>query len=260
MHTLDRILQILENARLAIGRHFGWRIARIIDHPPIFSLARGAATPIDPVSTLFLVVFLDLIGFGMIIPVFPFYAEQVGVAPASVIFFLGLYSLGQLVGAPIWGSLSDRIGRRPVLLITLLANAGASAMLAFSTTGTMLAISRIVAGLAAGNISAAYAYTTDITTDATRPKALGLLGSAFGMGFILGPALGGLLAGTNPSDGSGFARVAYGAAVLSLVAFVLTLFRLPESLPPEKRRASTTKRAGMGTYFARPVLRDLLVA
>ena len=260
MHTLHRILQILENARLAIGRPFGWRIARIIDHPPIFSLARGAATPIDPVSTLFLVVFLDLIGFGMIIPVFPFYAEQVGVAPASVIFFLGLYSLGQLVGAPIWGSLSDRIGRRPVLLITLLANAGASAMLAFSTTGTMLAISRIVAGLAAGNISAAYAYTTDITTDATRPKALGLLGSAFGMGFILGPALGGLLAGTNPSDGSGFARVAYGAAVLSLVAFVLTLFRLPESLPPEKRRASTTKRAGMGTYFARPVLRDLLVA
>ena len=260
MHTLDRILQILENARLAIGRHFGWRIARIIDHPPIFSSARGAATPSDPVFTLFLVVFLDLIGFGMIIPVFPFYAEQVGVAPASVIFFLGLYSLGQLVGAPIWGSLSDRIGRRPVLLITLLANAGASAMLAFSTTGTMLAISRIVAGLAAGNISAAYAYTTDITTDATRPKALGLLGSAFGMGFILGPALGGLLAGTNPSDGSGFARVAYGAAVLSLVAFVLTLFRLPESLPPEKRRASTTKRAGMGTYFARPVLRDLLVA
>jgi hypothetical protein len=84
---LDRILQILENARLAIRRHFGWRIARIIDHPPIFSLARGAATPIDPVSTLFLVVFLDLIGFGMIIPVFPFYAEQVGVAPASVIFF-----------------------------------------------------------------------------------------------------------------------------------------------------------------------------
>ena len=76
--------------------------------------------------TLFLVVFLDLVGFGLIIPVFPFYAEQVGVNPASVIFYLGLYSLGQLVGAPIWGSLSDRIGRRPVLLVTLLANAAAS--------------------------------------------------------------------------------------------------------------------------------------
>ncbi len=210
--------------------------------------------------TLFVVVFLDLIGFGMIIPVFPFYAERVGVEPASVIFFLGLYSLGQLVGAPIWGSLSDRVGRRPVLLATLLANAAASLMLAYSTTGSMLAISRIVAGLAAGNISAAYAYTTDITTDATRPKALGLLGSAFGMGFILGPALGGLLAGSNPDDDGAFARVAYGAAVLSLVAFVLTLIRLPESLPPEQRRTKTTKRTSMMTYFKRPVLRDLLVA
>ena len=130
----------------------------------------------------------------MIIPVFPFYAEQVGVHPSSVIFFLGLYSLGQLVGAPIWGAMSDRIGRRPVLLITLLANA-------------------------AGNISAAYAYTTDITTDETRPKALGLLGSALG-------------------------RVAHGAAIMSLIAFVLTAVRLPESLPPEKRsRRSRSSRA-----------------
>lgn len=196
----------------------------------------------------------------MIIPVFPFYAEKVGVDPASVIFFLGLYSLGQLVGAPLWGSLSDRIGRRPVLLITLLGNAVASVMLAFSTSGMMLAVSRIAAGLAAGNISAAYAYTTDITTDATRPKALGLLGSAFGLGFILGPALGGLLAGSDQDHGSALARVAYGAAVLSVVAFVLTYFRLPESLPPEKRATKTTVRPGLRSYFTRAVLRDLLLA
>ncbi len=208
--------------------------------------------------TLFLVVFLDLIGFGMIIPVFPFYAQKVGVDPASVIFFLGLYSLGQLVGAPIWGSLSDRIGRRPVLLLTLLANAGASLMLGYADSGVFLAISRIVAGLAAGNISTAFAYTTDITTDATRPKALGLLGSAFGLGFILGPALGGLLAGANPDDAGALGRVAHGAAVLSLVAFVLTLVRLPESLPPEKRAARGTKRVSLIAQFKRPVLRDLL--
>lgn len=210
--------------------------------------------------TLFVIVFLDLIGFGMIIPVFPFYAERVGVAPSTVIFFLGLYSAGQLVGAPLWGSLSDRIGRRPVLLATLLANAASAFMLAESDTGLTLALSRIIAGLAAGNISTAYAYTTDITTDATRPKALGLLGSAFGMGFILGPAIGGLLAGGNADDGSSLGRVAMGAAVLSLVACVLTLLRLPESLPPEKRRQKHTKRAGVGVFLARPALRGLLLA
>lgn len=210
--------------------------------------------------TLFLVVFLDLIGFGMIIPVFPFYAQKVGLDPASVIFFVGLYSLGQLVGAPVWGALSDRIGRRPVLLLTLLANAGASLMLAFSHGGIALGVSRVVAGLAAGNISTAYAYTTDITTDATRPKALGLLGSAFGLGFILGPALGGLLAGANPDDLGALARVAYGAAALSIFAFVLTLVKLPESLPPEKRSLKGSQRPGLGAQFKRPVLRDLLLS
>lgn len=210
--------------------------------------------------TLFFVVFLDLIGFGMIIPVFPFYAQKVGLEPASVIFFLGLYSLGQLVGAPIWGAWSDRIGRRPVLLLTLLANAAASWMLAYADDGLTLGISRVVAGLAAGNISAAYAYTTDITTDETRPKALGLLGSAFGLGFILGPALGGLLAGSNPDDIGALARVAHGAAVLSLVAFVLTFFRLPESLPPDKRAQKGGPRVSLRAQFQRPVLRDLLMS
>ncbi|MEI6738765.1 MAG: MFS transporter [Gemmatimonadaceae bacterium] len=210
--------------------------------------------------TLFLVVFLDLVGFGMIIPVFPFYAEQVGVDPASVIFYLGLYSLGQLIGAPVWGMLSDRIGRRPVLLVTLLANAAASSMLAFSHTGLMLALSRLIAGLAAGNISTAYAYTTDITTNETRPRALGLLGSAFGLGFILGPAIGGLLAGSHQSDPQALSRVAHGAAIMSLVAFVLTVIRLPESLPPEKRAQKHAPRVGMGSYFRRPVLRELLAA
>jgi DHA1 family tetracycline resistance protein-like MFS transporter len=210
------------------------------------------------VFTLFLVVFLDLIGFGMIIPVFPFYAERIGVSPSAVIFFIGLYSAGQLVGAPLWGSLSDRIGRRPVLLFTLLANAIATWMLAYADTGLTLAISRIAAGLAAGNISTAYAYTTDVTTDATRPKALGLLGAAFGMGFILGPALGGLLAGNEADNAGSLARVAHAAAVMSLVALVLTALRLPESLPPEKRRQAHTPRQSPRVFLSRPVLRGLL--
>lgn len=210
--------------------------------------------------TLFLIVFLDLIGFGMIIPVFPFYAEKVGVSPASVIFFLGLYSFGQLIGAPIWGALSDRYGRRPVLLVTLLGNAAASWLLGFADTGLLLGLSRFVAGLAAGNISTAYAYATDITNDSTRPRALGLLGSAFGLGFIVGPAIGGLLADSGGGNAmTGLVRVAHAAAALSLVAFVLTLARLPESLPPERRRVHH-ERQGILTFFKRPLLRDLLVS
>ncbi len=209
--------------------------------------------------TLFIIVFLDLIGFGMIIPVFPFYAERTGVDPASVIFFLGLYSLGQLVGSPVWGSLSDRIGRRPVLLITLLGNAGASVMLAFADSGFTLALSRVAAGLAAGNVATAYAYATDITTDATRPKALGLLGSAFGLGFIAGPALGGLLAG-NDAGGDGLVRVAWGAAVMSMIAFFLTLVRLRESRSPTARETSRHRpRPRMGEYFRRDGLRQVLM-
>lgn len=208
--------------------------------------------------TLFVIVFLDLIGFGMIIPVFPFYAERTGVDPAAVIFFLGLYSLGQLVGSPIWGSLSDRVGRRPVLLITLLGNAAASVMLAFADSGPTLALSRVAAGLAAGNVATAYAYATDITTDATRPKALGLLGAAFGLGFIAGPALGGLLAG-NDAGGDGLVRVAWGAAVMSLIAFVLTLVRLPESLSDEARATTrNAPRVRLGAYFKRDGLRQVL--
>lgn len=208
--------------------------------------------------TLFLVVFLDLIGFGMIIPVFPFYAERIGVPPSAVIFFIGLYSAGQLIGAPLWGSLSDRIGRRPVLLFTLLANAASTWVLAYADTGLTLALSRVVAGLAAGNISAAYAYTTDVTADADRPKALGLLGAAFGMGFILGPALGGLLAGSGGDNTGSLARVAHAAAIMSLVALGLTALRLPESLPPEKRRQAHTPRQSPRVFLSRPVLRGLL--
>ena len=209
--------------------------------------------------TLFLVVILDLIGFGMIIPVFPFYAEKIGVDPATVIFYLGLYSLGQLVGAPVWGALSDRYGRRPVLLVTLLANAAASWMLGFADTGLLLALSRVVAGLAAGNVSVAFAYTTDITNDETRPKALGLVGSAFGIGFILGPALGGALASSG-DESAGLARVANAAAILSLVAFALTLARLPESLPAEQRRHASHPRPRLVSFLKRPVLRDLLLS
>lgn len=259
VHAAHGVLQIGQDALVAAGiaASFRGRCRHAVNLPP----SAHDSHPDAHVITLFLIVFLDLIGFGMIIPVFPFYAEKVGVEPASVIFFLGLYSFGQLIGAPIWGAMSDRFGRRPVLLITLLANAAASWLLGLADTGLLLGLSRIVAGLAAGNISTAYAYATDVTTDATRPRALGLLGSAFGLGFIVGPALGGLLADSGNGDTmTGLSRVAHAAAALSVLAFVLTFFRLPESLPADKRRVATTPRQGMLSFLERPVLRDLLLS
>lgn len=211
-------------------------------------------------ATLFFIVFVDLVGFGMIIPVLPFYAERLGTSSSMVIFLFGLYSLGQLFGAPLWGALSDRIGRRPVLLATLAANAGANVLLALASSSWELGASRFVSGLAAGNISAAYAYLTDITSDADRPKALGMLGAAFGLGFILGPALGGILAGGD-DGGSNLAVVAYAAAALSAVAFFATLFLLKESHGPEHRAAvKALPRQPQWAVVSRPVLRELLVS
>ncbi|MCU0646593.1 MAG: MFS transporter [Gemmatimonadaceae bacterium] len=213
-------------------------------------------------NVLFLIVFLDLIGFGMLIPVFPFFAERIGISPETVIFFGGLYSFGQLAGAPLWGALSDRIGRRPVLLLTLAANVLASLALAFIHTPAALAASRIISGLAAGNISTAFAYVSDVTDDRSRPRALGMLGVAFAMGFILGPALGGLLstAGTDRSD---IRPIALASAVLSGIALLGTFVFLRESLTDElKARAVAQSRAGRrrGELVTRPGLRELFGA
>jgi MFS transporter, DHA1 family, tetracycline resistance protein len=219
---------------------------------PAHAQTRGA------IAALYLVVLIDLIGFGMIIPVFPFFATRIGVDPAAVIFLLGLYSVGQLIGAPLWGMLSDRIGRRPVLLVTLLANAAATLLLAVADTELLLGVSRFVSGIAAGNISTAFAYVTDIADAKSRPRYLGLLGSAFGIGFVIGPALGGLIAGAG-DDPAGFARVAHTAGGLSLLAFVCTALLVRESLPLEHRR----RGGGRGSFAALlriPAMRTPLLA
>lgn len=211
-------------------------------------------------ATLFFIVFLDLVGFGMVIPVLPFFAEHLGVPPSWIIFLFGLYSLGQLLGAPMWGALSDRVGRRPVLLGTLLGNAGAYMILATASSAWQLGASRLLAGLAAGNIAAAYAYVADRTGEDARARALGLLGAAFGLGFIVGPAIGGFLAGSAADSGS-LSRVAHGSAAMSALAFLMTLAFLPESHGPEHRAlARATPRQNRWKLVTRPVLRDLLAA
>ena len=189
---------------------------------------------------LFLIVFIDLLGFGIIIPLLPFYGEHFQADPFTVSLIMAIYSLGQFVAAPFWGRLSDTIGRRPVLIISLFGAVLSYIWLGFATTLWMLFAARLVGGLMAGNISTAFAYIADITTAQNRAKGMGLVGAAFGLGFIAGPAVGGILAGPDPLTAD-FQTPAFVAAGLSFVAFVLTVALLKESLSPEARSAAARK-------------------
>ncbi len=194
---------------------------------------------------LFLIVLIDLIGFGIIIPLLPFFAEVHGAEPDTVGLLMASYSLFQLLAAPLWGRLSDRIGRRPVLILGMAGAAASYALLAAADSLWMLFAARALGGAMAGNISAAFAYAADITTPENRAKGMGVVGAAFGLGFVVGPAMGGLLAGPDAATAN-YAAPALAAAALSVIAMVLTAWRLPESLPPEKRgklRASTLASA-----------------
>jgi MFS family permease len=201
---------------------------------------------------LFLVVFVSLMGFGVVLPVFPFWGRELGATPAIITVALGAYSLGQFVGSPLWGKLSDRIGRRPVLIFSLAGGILSYVWMAYATDIWSLAAARLFGGLMAGNIAVAFAYVGDVTGEAERPKAMGLLGAAFGLGFIFGPAIGGLVAGADPVLAD-FARVAWVAAAITALAALLVWWRLPESLSPERRQA--TRDAGQG-----PTARALLAA
>ncbi|MEX0695554.1 MAG: MFS transporter [Rhodospirillales bacterium] len=183
---------------------------------------------------LFLIVVVDLIGFGVIIPLLPFYAEYYQASPAEVGLLMAIYSAAQFIAAPFWGRLSDRIGRRPVLLGTIGAASLSYILLGFAESLFMLFLARAIGGLMAGNISAAFAYAADVTTRENRAKGMGMVGAAFSIGFILGPAIGGILAGADPLHAD-FRTPSFVAAGLSALAFFLGLFVLKESLSPEAR-------------------------
>jgi DHA1 family tetracycline resistance protein-like MFS transporter len=179
--------------------------------------------------TLFLIVFIDLLGFSIILPLLPFYAETFGATPIQIGFLVASYAAAQLVGAPLLGRLSDRFGRKPVLLISLGGTFIGFLILGFANSLWMLFLSRILDGFTGGNISVAQAYITDVTDESNRAKGLGFLGAAFGLGFIIGPAVGGIL------SVYGFALPAFVAAGLSLISILGVLLFLPESLTDEER-------------------------
>ncbi|WP_179049450.1 MFS transporter [Nostoc sp. TCL26-01] len=174
-------------------------------------------------------MFIDLLGFGIILPILPLYAEQFGAKPHQATLLVAIYSLMQFLFAPLWGRLSDRYGRRPILLITLCGSVIAYTSLGCANTLWILFIARGLAGMMAGNIATAQAYIADITTPAKRSRGMGIIGAAFGLGFILGPAIGGMLTGSDPENAN-FHLPSLFAAGLSLWALFFAWVLLPESL------------------------------
>ena len=206
------------------------------------------------IGVIFFTVLIDLIGFGIILPILPFYAQRFGAAGLGYGAVIGVFSLMQFVATALLGKLSDRIGRRPVLLTTMLINAVGYSLFAFAGSYWVLFLSRVVSGFAGGNISAAQAYIADITTPAERSRGMGMVGAAFGIGFSLGPALGGFAAHFGGATAPGLVAVA-----LSLANFVSAYFILPESLKHEHRVKRPILDLGhIGEAVARPRLRPLM--
>ncbi|MDF2636944.1 MAG: major facilitator transporter, partial [Pelosinus sp.] len=147
---------------------------------------------------LFLVMFLVMIGFGIIIPVLPFYAEEIGANPTQLGLLMAVYSLMQLIFAPFWGKLSDRIGRKPIMMMGIAGLALSFFMQAMATELWMLFAARIIGGiLSSANMPTAMAYVADITTPENRGKGMGIIGAATGLGFVFGPAIGGVFSKTS---------------------------------------------------------------
>ncbi|HVZ24036.1 MAG TPA: MFS transporter, partial [Vicinamibacterales bacterium] len=203
-----------------------------------------------PLLVIFLTILVNLIGFGIIVPLLPFYAQTFGASPFVIGMLFASFSISQLVASPILGAWSDRWGRRPVLIFSLLGTVVSFTMMALARNLAVLFAARIVDGLSGGNITTARAYIGDVTDESNRARAFGMLGAAFGLGFIIGPAIGGL-----------FAKISYtapiwAAAIITVVAMVLAWLWLPETVHKVHAVAGSPWRA-LGELSARPGLRVL---
>ena len=212
----------------------------------------------SPLIVILTTVFIDLVGFGIVIPVLPFYAEGTifNATPRMVGLLFASYSIMQLIFSPILGSLSDRYGRRPVLLISIIGTGIGFLVLGFAQTLAMLFVGRILDGITGGNISTAQAYIADVTTRENRATGMGLIGAAFGVGFIFGPAIGGILSRWGIQVPFLF------AAGLCFANAILLYFKLPETVTAQRPAANRAARGrGLGQLFnslKQPQLRFVL--
>lgn len=192
-------------------------------------------------GTLFLTVFLDLVGFGLVIPFLPALARDLGASDFTAAALVACYSLVQFVTVPLWGRLSDRVGRRPVLVWSIGASALGMLFLGLAQSLPTVFLARLWSGAATANIAVAQAYIADVTAPGERAKGMGILGMGFGLGFMIGPFIGGEL-GRFHHFGHQGTLPAFVSAGLSLINLFFALRYLPESLPAE-RRSQTPRKA-----------------
>lgn len=208
--------------------------------------------------SIILVVFIDLLGFSLILPLLPYYAETFHANAFVTGLLVASYAIAQLIGAPLLGRMSDRYGRRPILLASIFGTFLGFLLLGIANALWILFAARIIDGLTGGNLSIAQAYIADVTDAKNRAKGLGLIGAAFGLGFIIGPVTGGFLSQW------GYAVPAFAAAAMSLINLILIFAWLPESLNAEKRSALTEKKpaitiGALVTALKRPFSGSLLI-
>ncbi|MFN4068926.1 MAG: MFS transporter [Brevundimonas aurantiaca] len=210
-------------------------------------------------AVLFAVVFINLVGFGLVVPLLPFFAQSLKAEAWQITLMFSAYSLGQFFAEPFWGRLSDRVGRKPVLLATLVANALGYLMLAFVPNIWLAVAVRLFTGLGAGNISTVQGYVADVTPPEQRAGRMGLIGAAFGLGFIVGPGLGGLL--TQPQLGRlGYQLPIFLAAALAALAAIGVMVFLRESrAKADPAAARPAFLAGLKDARTNPVVSRVLV-
>lgn len=194
----------------------------------------------SPLLPIFLIVAVDVLGFTIILPLLPFYSERLGASPTVVGALVSMYAICQLIAGPILGQISDRIGRRPMLLVSQVGTLAGFLLLAFSTHVWMLFVARAIDGATAGNLTIAQAYISDVTKPEQRAKSFALIGIAFGFGFLVGPAISGYLAHY------GYQAPIFAASALSFTTILCSFFLLPRREPIHEHNEAATEDPGPG--------------